>query len=185
MKFTDKIRNFFYAITHANELVTENERLRSMLADQNVEIENLNLEIYSLKSGTENQEQENTTKEYDEEWANELIPEITAAKTLPTGWCWAAYGDGSGSLRSPDGKHFFSYDLQPYHNLGGIEYQENGDSRYGPFWGSMDEFKRHAESVISSKYLSQEVQQVIEEQHIDLTQEIHEPVPEPEWDFEM
>ena len=33
------------------------------------------------------------------------------AATLPAGWVWTHYEDGSGSLDSPDGRHMFSYDL--------------------------------------------------------------------------
>jgi hypothetical protein len=39
-------------------------------------------------------------------------PEITQAKGLPEGWKWTDYPDGSGSLRSPENKSFYSYDLE-------------------------------------------------------------------------
>ena len=43
------------------------------------------------------------------------------AETLPKGWKWQHYDDGSGSLQSPDGKSYFSYDRQTgeYKNLNG------------------------------------------------------------------
>ena len=45
------------------------------------------------------------------------------AKTLPKGWEWRHYGDGSGSLRDPNGKAWISYDRQPYANVHWVEYQ--------------------------------------------------------------
>lgn len=45
------------------------------------------------------------------------------AKTLPEGWEWRHYGDGSGSLRDPGGKAWVSYDRQPYANACWVEYQ--------------------------------------------------------------
>lgn len=50
--------------------------------------------------------------------------DLDECKFLPTAflakdWFWCQYGDGSGSLRSPDGKHLFIYDLVPYHAEGG------------------------------------------------------------------
>lgn len=32
-------------------------------------------------------------------------------RKLPEGWEWQHWEDGSGSLRAPDGKHYFQYDL--------------------------------------------------------------------------
>jgi len=37
---------------------------------------------------------------------------IVPAAFLPEGWSWKQYNDGSGSLKSPDGKNYFGYDLQ-------------------------------------------------------------------------
>ena len=45
------------------------------------------------------------------------------AETLPEGWEWRHYGDGSGSLRDPNGKAWISYDRQPYANVCWVEYQ--------------------------------------------------------------
>ena len=45
------------------------------------------------------------------------------AETLPEGWEWRHYGDGSGSLRDPNGKAWISYDRQPYANVHWVEYQ--------------------------------------------------------------
>ena len=74
------------------------------------------------------------------------------AATLPEGWEWVDYDDGSGSLRAPDGKHYFSYDLHTsYTPMGGIEYMETND--WTAFYGSLSDFKMHAENVVSEKYL--------------------------------
>lgn len=46
------------------------------------------------------------TEEHDEGLTLKVVP----AKTLPKGWCWFQYDDGSGYLKGPDGKMFFDYD---------------------------------------------------------------------------
>lgn len=48
------------------------------------------------------------TEEYDEGLTLKVVP----AKTLPKGWCWFQYNDGSGYLKGPEGKMFFDYDQQ-------------------------------------------------------------------------
>lgn len=70
---------------------------------------------------------------------------------LPKDWFWCQYGDGSGSLRSPDGKHLFIYDLAPYHAEGGIEYQKTVHSRWNVFWGTFDEYKKYAERRVKTE----------------------------------
>ncbi|KQK26043.1 hypothetical protein AR438_10710 [Chryseobacterium aquaticum] len=37
---------------------------------------------------------------------------LTPASDLPDGWTWNDYDDGSGSLKSPSGHRYYSYDLQ-------------------------------------------------------------------------
>jgi hypothetical protein len=37
---------------------------------------------------------------------------LTPASNLPDGWTWNDYDDGSGSLKSPSGHRYYSYDLQ-------------------------------------------------------------------------
>ncbi|WP_435523411.1 hypothetical protein [Chryseobacterium indoltheticum] len=37
---------------------------------------------------------------------------LVSASCLPKGWCWYDYDDGSGSLKSPNGNNYYSYDLQ-------------------------------------------------------------------------
>ena len=80
-------------------------------------------------------------------------PVITPAASLPDGWKWVDYPDGSGSLCSPNGTSFFSYDLAPYSNQGGIECKETKDDAWGVFWGTKGEFKEHAEAVVREKVL--------------------------------
>ena len=68
------------------------------------------------------------------------------AKTLPRGWVWIQYYDGSGHLESPDRKVGFHYDLTTY--PGDIEWRKTKDHAWGVFYGSFDEFKEYAESVV-------------------------------------
>ena len=80
------------------------------------------------------QEYEDLSEEYEDELDGapydffEKPPEITPSANLPDGWVWVDYWDGSGSLNSPDGKHYFSYDLHTgeYHQC------DNEEWRY---WG--------------------------------------------------
>lgn len=53
--------------------------------------------------------------------------EYVAAKTLPKGWLWQKYDDGSGCLISPENKKFMLYDLNTH------EYQFDMDSDYELF----------------------------------------------------
>lgn len=48
------------------------------------------------------------TEEHDEGLTLKVVP----AKTLPKGWCWFQYNDGSGYIKGPDGKMFFDYDQE-------------------------------------------------------------------------
>lgn len=80
---------------------------------------------------------------------------VTPAQSLPSGWNWNDWDDGSGGLYSPNQEDYFSYDLTPYHSLGGIEYKETTGVYEGwnIFWGSLPEFKRYAEFVVRKEYL--------------------------------
>lgn len=73
---------------------------------------------------------------------------IVPAKALPEGWTWIEYDDGSGHLEAPDGTHYFSYDLAPYHAMLGIEYKKTVAEHYDIFWGTLAEFKEWAECEI-------------------------------------
>lgn len=77
---------------------------------------------------------------------------ITPVKSLPEGWRWIDYADGSGSLETPEGKSSFGYDLcTSYTQLGGIEYKRTDDAKWDVFWGTLEEFKANAESVIDKE----------------------------------
>ncbi|MBQ8248124.1 MAG: hypothetical protein IJZ42_13430 [Lachnospiraceae bacterium] len=81
-------------------------------------------------------------------------PRVSIAATLPDGWEWRDYNDGSGSLKSPEGKSYFSYDLLPYAAIGEIEYQRDAScvsNRYTNFYGSLSDFKVFAESEINKE----------------------------------
>lgn len=93
--------------------------------------------------------------------------EIIAAASLPAGWNWEHYKDGSGSLHSPEGRSYFSYDEAPYHSTGGIEYQYDHFSHWGVFWGPMAEFEEYAESEIARE-LSMEAGKAHREELVDV-----------------
>lgn len=66
---------------------------------------------------------------------------VTADKTLPAGWEWQHWEDGSGSMLAPDGKRYFQYDKNTR------EYKlsmENPVWEYHPDLG-FDEFLKYAE----------------------------------------
>lgn len=78
---------------------------------------------------------------------------VFPAESLPSGWEWKEWDDGSGHLKSPSGIQYFSYDRAPYANEGGIEYKETSNAYWGVFRGSMSDFMEHAESVVNEKYI--------------------------------
>lgn len=84
---------------------------------------------------------------------DEITSSFSPAESLPSGWEWKEWDDGSGHLNSPVGKRYFSYDRAPYANAGGIEYKETSDVPWAVFWGSISDFKDYAESVVNEKYL--------------------------------
>lgn len=65
-------------------------------------------------------------------------PTIIPASELPAGWVCIKYNDGSGYLRSPEGKTYFSYDMQTG------EYDEY-DDRHWSFWAIPMNFSNFAE----------------------------------------
>lgn len=74
-----------------------------------------------------------------------LPPVRTQAKTLPDGWAWVDFHDGSGHLESPDKSFEISYDRNVrYFGDPAIEYQI-GSEQYKPFFGSFSKFKEWAE----------------------------------------
>ena len=83
---------------------------------------------------------------------------IVPAESLPDGWAWTQYGDGSGSLKSPDSKSYFGYDL------GTHEFQH--PAQVGNNWCFFDgypyncisfaEFKKQAEQWIVENTLTEQ-----------------------------
>lgn len=73
---------------------------------------------------------------------------IFPADTLPGGWTWHCWNDGSGHLESPAGNSLFSYDTNPYANCGEIEYRKDRNSGWTTFEGSLTSFRQFAEEVI-------------------------------------
>ncbi|AZB08295.1 hypothetical protein EG344_05190 [Chryseobacterium sp. G0162] len=77
---------------------------------------------------------------------------LTPASDLPDGWTWNDYDDGSGSLKSPSGHRYYSYDLQnqeytlPY---GRREWTGMRDFYDAP--KSLNEFKSYVESDLKAK----------------------------------
>lgn len=77
---------------------------------------------------------------------------LTPASNLPDGWTWNDYDDGSGSLKSPSGHRYYSYDLQnqeytlPY---GRREWTGMRDFYDAP--KSLNEFKSYVENDLKAK----------------------------------
>lgn len=106
-------------------------------------------------------------------------PKLVPAQSLPDGWVWEHYDDGSGGLRSPEGQSYFSYDIQPYHPVG-IEYHRTDRERWGPYWGSFQEFQEFAEKDIQAELeRSRENTQEQQMEQEDVRQQ------EPEIEMEM
>ena len=73
----------------------------------------------------------------------------TQAQSLPEGWIWTEYDDGSGCIKSPDDVKYFSYDLNTK------EYQSPTDQHYIYFPGmNLKSLKPFAEKYISENILS-------------------------------
>lgn len=68
--------------------------------------------------------------------------QIIEAKSLPKGWKWIEYNDGSGHLNSPDDENYFFYDLQTK------EYKIKKDEHYDLYTGTFFDFKKYAEKYI-------------------------------------
>ncbi len=77
---------------------------------------------------------------------------LTPASDLPDGWTWNDYDDGSGSLKSPSGHRYYSYDMQtqeytlPY---GRREWTGMRDFYDAP--KSLNEFKSYVENDLKAK----------------------------------
>lgn len=80
------------------------------------------------------------------------------------GWCWEDY-DGSGSLKSLDGKSYFAYDLAPYSSAGGIEYKADENSLWDVYWGTFDDYKIYSELSILRNYFNWNIEIIDELKH--------------------
>lgn len=92
----------------------------------------------------------NSFKNYirDELDTNEIKLDVEMENNKQRGWQWIHYNDNSGSLHSPSGKSYFSYDWNTK------EYTITDDSRWEMFEGAPDEdtsfsaFKKEAEEYV-------------------------------------
>jgi|GEM_PF-721510 len=81
---------------------------------------------------------------------NDVGLKVYPAKDMPEGWEWHCYEDGSGSLKSPDGKRYVQYDLS-------TSQYENAKDEWFFFDGypdnteSFDEFQQRIESMALSE----------------------------------
>lgn len=115
---------------------------------ENIKPERIQPLCVSTPSTPENKpEEEKSSVESDEDHPDQC--HIIPAKTLPKGWTWHGYNDGSGSLQSPSGDSFFRYDCMPYAAIGGIEYKEKSNKGWEVFTGSLVEFRKYAEGIVS------------------------------------
>lgn len=97
----------------------------------------------------------NSFKNYirDELDTNEIKTDIEIENSKQRGWKWIHYNDNSGSLHSPSGKSYFSYDWNTK------EYKITDNSRWEMFEGAPDEdtsfsaFKKKAEEYVR-KYIT-------------------------------
>lgn len=80
-------------------------------------------------------------------------PVPKAALTLPKGWEWRKFRDGSGYLTAPSGDWYFGYDLAPYHAESGIEYRIFSRASFHIFYGSLEEFQAYAENYIKTNII--------------------------------
>ena len=89
-----------------------------------------------------------------EDYSKEILPLETKTNLLK-GWKWIVYDDASGSLKSPTGKDYFSFDWNSR------EYQINSGDDYSYFGHTDDDgnrltfadFKKYAEEYIIKKIL--------------------------------
>ena len=73
------------------------------------------------------------------------------ANSLPEGWFWNGWDDGSGCLKSPIGERYFSYDLTTVE--GGVEYKVSSTYSWNAFFGSFTGFKEFAESYVKDNII--------------------------------
>lgn len=89
----------------------------------------------------------NTEEEVDETFE---LYKRSQAESLPNGWIWTDYDDGSGGLESPSGESYFSYDIHTK------EYKIKCNDHWNLFNPSpmrLIEFKAFAEKYIKAEIL--------------------------------
>ena len=104
------------------------DKCRNLRCDDDKEIEDLYEveeiedlpEIEEIEDLPEVEEKDSESDCYYDDVEIVKIP----AKKLEEGWFWYKYSDGSGHLKSPDGKIYMEYDLQTH------EYKITPNSRY-------------------------------------------------------
>ncbi|WP_312901657.1 hypothetical protein [Chryseobacterium taichungense] len=155
---SDSIRQKFLADLWAQELEKKTD-LSSGLTYTQIDEKQAhhyrNYEVEAAKLSSEGVHQiemtdleENADFFSDEGFEENLIP----ASSLPDGWTWNDYDDGSGSLKSPSGHRYYSYDLQtqeytlPY---GRREWTGMRDFYDAP--KSLNEFKSYVENDLKAK----------------------------------
>lgn len=84
----------------------------------------------------------------DDEWLETTAPDYVeeAAESLPEGWYWKMFDDGSGSIRSPEGESYYSYNKATYRTQ--IEYHKRDFLKWEIFKGSFKEYQRFAEEEV-------------------------------------
>lgn len=114
--------------------------------------ENKNYEIYVSHSSYEelNTGTSIETYEYDEDC---ILPIKIQANTLPEGWIWTDYDDGSGDIQSPGGESYFSYDLCTHEYM--LPNNDHWSRWVDPEYRmSLKNFKDFAEMYIREKMLN-------------------------------
>lgn len=79
-------------------------------------------------------------------------PHTEQARTLPVGWIWVMYPDGSGHIQDPEGNEIYSYDLATGEYRDEVLSQWHFHEDYpGPM--RLEEFQEFAEREVKRKYL--------------------------------
>ena len=151
----EEIRNLESVIAYEK---SDSTNIRSSITGTNAWVEKHNENIAELESILQKMKFkiENTARipEAIQEKEPDSSPTRHSAQTLPTGWEWVKYDDGSGHLEGPEGQQFFSYDLSPYASSNGVEFKETDADRWSVFWNSPDkDFWTHAEERVRDQYL--------------------------------
>lgn len=90
-----------------------------------------------------------------EEYFHDGEMKRSQAETLPEGWVWKDFVDGSGSLQGPGGERFFMYSLPPIVPPDGpeVEYRARQHDTHCTFYGALTDFKDYAEKCVSARLL--------------------------------